>query len=115
MLISKIFKFDSAHKLENYNGKCENLHGHSYKLIVSCEGEINKESGIIIDFNEIKKIVEGKVLSEIDHAYLNDIVKNPTCENMLLWIREQLKSEEKLKLKKLVLYETETGFCELEC
>jgi len=115
MLISKIFKFDSAHKLENYNGKCENLHGHTYKLIVSCSGEVDKKTGMVIDFNELKKIIVEKIISKIDHAYLNDIVKNPTCENMLLWMKEQLKNEPKHKLKKLTLYETETSFCELEC
>jgi 6-pyruvoyltetrahydropterin/6-carboxytetrahydropterin synthase len=115
MIISKIFKFDSAHKLENYKGACENLHGHTYTLVVSCSGEVDEKTGMIVDFNEIKKIVDEKILNKIDHSYLNDIIKNPTCENVLLWIKQQIESEQKLKLKKLVLYETETSFCELEC
>ncbi len=69
---------------------------------------------MITDFNEIKRIVNEKVTGKLDHSYLNDIAENPTCENMLLWIREQLKPSLK-GLKKLVLYETETSFCELEC
>jgi len=114
MIISRTFKFDSAHKLPFYEGKCKNLHGHTFKLIVSLEGNIENKSGMIMDFNEVKKIVEQKVLSKLDHAYLNDIIENPTCENILMWIREQLKQEKKLKLKKLVLCETEDCSCEME-
>jgi 6-pyruvoyltetrahydropterin/6-carboxytetrahydropterin synthase len=115
MLISKIFKFDSAHKLPNYPGSCSKLHGHTWKLTVSCSGEINKKTGMVLDFIEIKRVVENKVLSRLDHAYLNDIVENPTCENILIWIRTQLESEKDIHLKKLALYETETSFCELDC
>lgn len=114
MIISKIFTFDSAHKLPGYSGKCANLHGHTWKLIVSCDGEVDAETGMIIDFNEIKKIVNEKVIDKLDHSYLNDTIENPTCENIILWIQEQLKSEQKLKIKKLTLYETEKSFCELE-
>jgi 6-pyruvoyltetrahydropterin/6-carboxytetrahydropterin synthase len=112
MLISKIFTFDSAHKLPNYKGKCANLHGHTWKLIIAVEGEVNKKTGMIIDFNEIKKIVNEKVIEKLDHAYLNDTLENPTCENITLWIQKELTS---LKgLKKITLYETEKSFCELE-
>ena len=113
MLISKTFTFDSAHKLPFYEGKCSQLHGHTFKLIVSCAGETDKKSGMIIDFKEIKNIVSEQVIDKLDHSYLNDIIENPTCENTLIWIKENLKA---LKgLKKLTLYETETSFCELEC
>jgi len=115
MLISKIFKFDSAHKLPNYPGKCASLHGHTWKLIVSCSGEIDKKSGMIIDFCEISKIVNEKILSKFDHAYLNNFIKNPTCENILLAIKKELEKTKLQGLKKLVLYENETSFCELEC
>jgi len=114
MLISKIFKFDSAHKLPNYTGKCSQLHGHTWRLIVTCDGKVNEKSGMIVDFLEIKKVVEEKVLSNLDHSHLNDFIENPTCENILLWIKEQLKDSD-LKLKKLALYESDNSFCELEC
>jgi len=113
MLISRVFKFDSAHKLPNYSGKCAQLHGHTFKLIVTCSGNIEKESGMIIDFLELKKIVNEKVIGKLDHNYLNDIVENPTCENILLWIKGQLKNSN-IGLKKLALYESENNFCELE-
>ena len=115
MIISKSFRFDSAHKLENYKGKCENLHGHSFKLIVSCSGEADPETGMIMDFHELGNIVEGKIISKLDHSYLNDIIKNPTCENTLLWIKNELKNSKLKNLKKLALYETDDAWCELEC
>ena len=114
MLISKTFKFDSAHKLPNYPGKCSQLHGHTWKLIVSCSGEVNEKTGMTIDFLEIKRVVQDKVLSKIDHIYLNDLIENPTCENILLWIKKELKPSLR-GLKTLVLYETDSSFCELEC
>ena len=114
MLISKIFKFDSAHKLPNYIGKCSNLHGHTWELVVGCEGEVDKKTGMIIDFKEIKSIVQEKILNKLDHIYLNDLIENPTCENILLWIKKELKPGLN-GLKKLVLYETDSSFCELEC
>jgi len=109
MLINKIFTFDAAHKLPNYNGKCANLHGHTWKLIVSLEGEI-KENGMIVDFKELKDKVNEKVIDKLDHSYLNDAISNPTCENLLLWIKEQLAE---LNPKTLRLYESETSFCEI--
>jgi len=110
MLISKTFKFDAAHKLPNYNGKCANLHGHTWKLIVTLEGEIQDSSGMIIDFKEIKQKVSEKVLDKLDHSYLNDTIENPTCENLLIWIKEQLSE---LNPKSLKLYESESSFCEI--
>jgi len=114
MLISKTFKFDSAHKLPLYEEKCKNLHGHTWKLVVSCSGEVDAKTGMIIDFKEIRDIVNERVISKIDHIYLNDIIENPTCENILLWIKKELQPSLK-SLKKLTLYETDASFCELEC
>jgi 6-pyruvoyltetrahydropterin/6-carboxytetrahydropterin synthase len=113
MLISRIFEFDAAHKLEGYEGDCSRLHGHTYKLIVTCSGEVDA-SGMIIDFKKIKEIIKEKILSKLDHSYINDTIKNPTCENILLWIKQELSNASELKLKKLRLYETSNCFCELE-
>jgi len=113
MLIFKIFKFDSAHKLPNYNGKCSNLHGHTWKLIIGIERDVDDKSGMGIDFGEIKKVVNERVLDRLDHCYLNDIIENPTCENIIFWIKEKLVDIE--GLKKITLYETDNNFCELEC
>jgi len=110
--LNKVFSFDAAHKLPFHKGKCSQLHGHTWKLVVSVKGSVNKE-GMVVDFLDIKKQVEERVISKLDHSYLNDIVENPTCENLLLWIKNALMGLE--GLKKLALYETERSFAELEC
>lgn len=72
-----------------YKGGCENLHGHTYKLRVTVEGEPDDE-GIVIDFLHLKKVVEENVVAYLDHSYLNDILEQPTAENLARWIWEQL-------------------------
>ena len=74
MFVLKEFEFDAAHYLPEYNGKCERLHGHTYKLVVKVEGTPDKE-GMVIDFIRLKNIVKEEVLSKLDHACLNDILK----------------------------------------
>ena len=71
--------FDAAHFLENYEGKCANLHGHRWGITVFAKG-IVKPDGMLIDFTVIKKEID-----KLDHQFLNDIVKfNPTAENIVL-------------------------------
>ena len=92
MLISCDFTFSAAHYLPSYQGKCEKLHGHTYKLRVTLEGEPS-EDGMIMDFAEIKKIVKEKVLFYSDHTELNKVIPNPSAENITQWIWEKLSSE----------------------
>jgi 6-pyruvoyltetrahydropterin/6-carboxytetrahydropterin synthase len=89
MFIKKDFTFDAAHRLEQYHGKCEALHGHTYKLQVTLEG-IPDSEGMILDFLVLKEIVQTHVLSHLDHAYLNDVMPQPTAERIALWIWKQL-------------------------
>lgn len=107
MLVSKIFSFDAAHKLAGYNGPCSRLHGHTYKLEVAVTGTIKKD-GIAIDFEEIKKTVQKKIISRLDHTYLNKIVKKSTAENITVWVWKQL--EKDLNLYEIKLWETPTSF-----
>lgn len=88
-LVTKKFKFDAAHNLLNYNGDCENIHGHTYQLEVSYKGK-KQNNGLVIDFNIIKKIVNEKIIKILDHKYLNEILKQPTAENILEWIWNEL-------------------------
>ena len=111
-LITKIFKFDSAHKLLNYNGACENIHGHTYILEVSLKGEKN-DNGLVIDFVEVKKIVELLVISKLDHTNLNDIINQPTAENILEWIWDKISpefSKKSVELFELKLFEGPNSF-----
>lgn len=110
--ITKEFKFDSAHNLIRYHGKCENLHGHTYKLKVTLEGTIEPDSGMLIDFGDLKKIVEDKVIERLDHHYLNDIVEQSTAENLSVWIWNELEPvflERNCPLYEIKLWETETS------
>ncbi|MBW2989241.1 6-carboxytetrahydropterin synthase QueD [Candidatus Woesearchaeota archaeon] len=90
MIITKAFEFDAAHNLLRYKGKCERLHGHTYRAEVSLEGEPDDE-GMVEDFAEIKKVVGERVLKKLDHAYINDVIKQPTAENIAIWIWNELK------------------------
>ncbi|MDR3124354.1 MAG: 6-carboxytetrahydropterin synthase QueD [Endomicrobium sp.] len=89
--------FSSAHCLREYKGKCENLHGHNWKIkAVFCGTKLDK-TGMLIDFNYIKKHLE-KIILYLDHKFLNEIEPfdkiNPTAENLASFILEQLKSIE---------------------
>ena len=106
MLLSKEFKFDAAHFLPKYHGKCEKLHGHTYKLRVTIEGQPDKE-GMIKDFVEVKKIVQEKVLDKVDHSNLNELIPNPSAENIAVWVWQQLKED--LNLFEVQVWETETS------
>ncbi|MCR5346433.1 MAG: 6-carboxytetrahydropterin synthase QueD [Fretibacterium sp.] len=90
MLLRKEFTFDAAHNLVHYHGKCEKLHGHTYRVAVILEG-MPDEEGMIMDFCELAGAVRERVLSRLDHSYLNDIIPQPTAENIALWIGAQLR------------------------
>jgi len=104
MILIKEFEFDSAHFLAEYHGKCEALHGHTYRLVVKLEGEPNKE-GMIMDFIEFKNIVKSKVLDILDHSCLNDLLPQPSAENLAIWVWENLKDI--LKRENCCLFEVE--------
>ena len=111
MLLTKEFAFDAAHYLTKYHGKCEKLHGHTYKLHVTVKGEPDTED-MIIDFIELKNFVNERVIGKLDHSFLNDIFENPSAEIMVKWIWEQLKDLPKsnVKLYEIKLWVTATSF-----
>lgn len=118
VLVSKEFTFDSAHHLHCYEGKCKNLHGHTYKLQVVMRGRVD-ERGIVIDFGDIKRIAKERVIDRLDHQYLNEVLPpmNTTAENMIVWMYEQINEglvQEGLcpavKLEELRLWETPTSY-----
>ncbi len=115
MFVSKEFTFDAAHQIVDYNGKCEKLHGHTYRLRVSLKGE-RAADGMVLDFAVLKQTVQEKVLSRLDHGFLNDIDAQSTTENIAVWIWEQLEAPlrgEKYRLYEIVLWETATSFVTL--
>ena len=94
--VVKEFTFDAAHCLPNYEGPCCQLHGHTYRLQVGVRGPVDSISGMVIDFGEMKAVVENEVVSYLDHQYLNQVTflgfpaDMPTAENMLRWMVEVL-------------------------
>lgn len=98
--VVKKFTFEASHNLPNYPGKCCELHGHRWELWVSLVGPINPVTGMVIDFTDVKTIVNELIISKFDHAHLNNILPNPTAENIAYLISETLeKAFEKLDLE----------------
>jgi 6-pyruvoyltetrahydropterin/6-carboxytetrahydropterin synthase len=102
MRLGKIFYFDAAHYLPDYDGKCENLHGHTYRLEIVIDDKV-KRDGMVLDFTKLKEIVNKEVLEALDHQPLNEIVDNPTAEHIVEWIWRRLKG--KLPLYSVKLWE----------
>ena len=88
-----ITQFAAAHRLENFHGKCEALHGHNWKVEVFLAGERLDEAGLLVDFGQIKARTNG-LLEEIDHKYLNELEafreQNPSSENLARYLFERL-------------------------
>ncbi|PEF42098.1 6-carboxytetrahydropterin synthase QueD [Bacillus wiedmannii] len=91
VMVSKEFTFDAAHHLHCYEGKCKNLHGHTYKVVFGISGYVN-EIGLAIDFGDIKEIWKNEIEIYLDHRYLNETLPamNTTAENMAVWIYEKM-------------------------
>ena len=107
MILYKQFTFSSAHKLDNYNDKDANIHGHTYTLSVGLKGDL-QANGIVYDLDKIQTIVKENVLNYIDHSYLNETILQPTVENVTIWIWRKL--SDKMPLHEIKLEETPTVF-----
>jgi 6-pyruvoyltetrahydropterin/6-carboxytetrahydropterin synthase len=111
MEIFKSFTFDSAHFLPYVHDghKCKNMHGHTYRLVVYLEGKTDPVLGWVADFADVKAIVK-PIVDRLDHQCLNDIegLENPTCENIAIWIWDQIKPHLDY-LSRIELHETPTS------
>ena len=138
--ITKQFSFETGHALYGYDGKCKNVHGHSYKLSVTVIGtpitdSSNVKFGMVIDFTDLKKIVKSEIVDKFDHATVfnkntphielakelesrdhNVILVDyqPTSENMVLDFADKIKNQlpSHIQLFSLKLSETDTSFAE---
>ena len=100
------FQFNAAHRLPYYQGPCFHTHGHNYRLLVFAEGPVDPKTGLSIDFWKVKEVVREHVLRVIDHNDLNQVLDNPTAENVVMWMWERLRTHLP-GLKELQLYETD--------
>ncbi len=87
--------FSAAHRLREYKGKCEHLHGHNYRVHVLARSESPRSGGMVIDFGDMKKAAN-EIMEKLDHAYLNDIapfdVIEPSAENIAAHIFSELQT-----------------------
>jgi 6-pyruvoyltetrahydropterin/6-carboxytetrahydropterin synthase len=93
LIVRRSFDFEAAHKLPHHPGKCRELHGHSYRLVVCVDRPVDPDSGMAIDFADLKQIVRTRVVDVLDHKYVNDLIDNPTAEVMTVWIWQRLENE----------------------
>jgi len=138
--ITKEFSFETGHALYGYDGKCKNVHGHSYKLSVTVIGvpisdRNNVKFGMVIDFSDLKKIVKEEIVDHFDHATVfnqttphielaNELIDRghhvilvdyqPTSENMVIDFAQKIKSRlpKTIELHSLKLQETDTSFAQ---
>ena len=107
-------KFSSAHFLKNYNGKCENLHGHNWKVRVCLCGTKLDEIGMLVDFTDMKAHLD-KIMAKLDHKFLNETAPfdkiNPTAENIATFIFNEMKifETEDIKVCEVEVWESETS------
>ena len=137
--ITKQFSFEMAHALRNYDGLCRNIHGHSYKMDITLAGqplydESSPKNGMVMDFGDLKKLVNEEIISLLDHALvlnnktdekLVEMLKQnfekivvvdfqPTTENLLNFIADKLKAKlpNRVSLTCVRLRETDTAYAE---
>ena len=109
--ITRSFSFEAAHQLPWHPGKCRRLHGHHYRFEVTVEGPVG-EHGIVVDFDDVRRIVGTEVVERYDHQYLNDFLDNPTAELLAadVWKRVEAAGLDVVALR---LWETPDSSVEL--
>ncbi len=106
-------QFSSAHNLRGYKGKCEELHGHNWRVEVTAQKEDLDDAGMVVDFKELKKVLN-EAIAELDHKHLNALEffknNNPTSENIARYVYEKIaeKSPE-MNIKEVTIWETDTS------
>ncbi|UFJ42467.1 6-carboxytetrahydropterin synthase [Brevibacillus humidisoli] len=120
--ICKTVEFSAAHRLyqptmspqenDRCYGKCTVDHGHNYRLVVCLEGEVDKQSGMLLNLSQVKETVQHVIVDKLDHQHLNQVPELagvvPTVENLVVWIWEELEKRfGQGLLKEVILYETD--------
>ena len=106
--------FAAGHALRNYKGKCENVHGHNFKVQVVIEGERLDQTGLLVDFIDVRDLMQA-VIAKLDHQFLNEVPPftelNPSAENMAEYfyaeMTEALKAPVPIRIREVKVWETD--------
>ncbi len=108
--------FSAGHALRGYHGKCENPHGHNYKVRIIVQGPSLDSTGLLYDFTHLKRVIRG-IIEGVDHKYLNDQAPfdliNPSAENLAKYFydetsRQMQQAPEGARLDRVTVWETDT-------
>ena len=106
--------FAAGHALRGYKGKCENVHGHNYRVQITVEGEELNSIGLLVDFGDVKRVLRA-VIARLDHQFINDLepftVVNPSAENLARYFYDEVSAEleEPVRVIQVKLWETDTA------
>jgi 6-pyruvoyltetrahydropterin/6-carboxytetrahydropterin synthase len=108
--------FAAGHALRNYKGKCENVHGHNYRVRVTIAGEQLDATGLLVDFLDVKRVM-GAAIDYLDHRFINDLAPfdeiNPSAENIAKYFYDRmndgLKNEVPVRISEIRVWETDTS------
>jgi 6-pyruvoyltetrahydropterin/6-carboxytetrahydropterin synthase len=111
--------FAAGHALRGYRGKCENVHGHNYRVRVMVAGEELDAAGLLIDFVELKQILR-RIIERLDHQFLNDVPPfdelNPSAENMARYFHQEMSRQldgsarpNPVRVAEIKIWETDTA------
>jgi len=108
--------FAAGHALRNYRGKCENVHGHNYRVRITVAGEQLDETGLLVDFVEVSRLIGG-VVQYLDHQFINDLPPfdqlNPSAENLAKFFYDRvaagLTSDVTVRVSQVQIFETDTS------
>ena len=113
--VSIDYSFSAGHALREYKGKCENVHGHNYKVRVAVEGETLDATGLLVDFVDLRQAVRS-VVDRLDHQFLNDVAPfdrlNPSAENLARYIFQELAPQvapSGARVQAVTVWETDTS------
>jgi len=107
--------FAAGHALRNYKGKCENIHGHNWRVRVVIEGERLDDTGLLVDFIDVKDLM-GSVIARLDHQFLNEVapfdVTNPSAENIAEYFYQEMRTglagtPVPVKIREVKIWETD--------
>ena len=108
--------FAAGHALRNYKGKCENVHGHNYRVRITMQGDQLDSTGLLVDFLDVKHLIGG-VIDYLDHQFINDLPPfdelNPSAENIAKYFYDRvsggLKNEVPVRVSEVRIWETDTS------